>query len=269
MRLTATLFVAFAGVTSASAQTLQLEPYWSEEPRLLLAPVEVDGRPARLLFDTGAGITTLTLPFAQSVNCTPYGAVSGFRMRGDRLDIKKCGRMSVRVGDEDAERELGAADFGALLPPTAPPLDGIMGVDALGDRLITLDLADRIIHLDERPGRGWQEGRARIARETGGASLSVFVRVAAPTGDLWMLLDSGHLVPVYLSPGAIEQLGAPSLDAPLRLAITGAGEHDVRAARVETLRYDGVFGEPFMKQFEIAIDLRRERIWWRPAQSSN
>jgi hypothetical protein len=34
--------------------------------------------------------------------------------------------------------------------------------------------------------------------------------------------------------------------------------------RMDALIYDGVLGERFMSMFDIAIDFRRSRIWWRP-----
>jgi hypothetical protein len=232
---------------------------------LLVATIDIGGHPARLLFDTGAGVTLVTPQFAPMISCSPYGAVSGFRMRGDRLTFQKCGARAVDAGGRRTMRDIGAYDVLGLLGEGAPPIDGILGLDAFDGRVVTLSLADRRIFLDERPGRGWTEGTVRFQREAGGAGLTMFVRVQAQTGDLWMLLDSGSVgTEAYLSPGALAQLGEPDADTPIMLSISGAGAQHIRAEVVETLIYDGVLGERFMRRFDIATDLRRERIWWRP-----
>ena len=249
--------------TEASAETLQLAPY-VEGTGLVTAEVEIAGRPAHVLFDTGAGATIVTPAFAQTIGCAPHGQVTGFRMRGDRLDLQKCGEYAIAAGRRSVRREVGMFDLTPLLGDGAPPIDGIVGVDVFDHRLITLSLAERRIYVDERPGRGWTEGVARFEREAGGAGLSVFVRAQARTGALWLLLDTGSVGTfAYLSPGALSQLGA-SEEAPVTLSISGAGEQRVQARRVDTLIYDGVLGEPFLRNFDIAVDFRNGRIWWRP-----
>jgi hypothetical protein len=253
------------GLKGAQAEAVRLEPYWEQQaPGLVVATLTIDGRPARLLFDTGAAQTIVTPAFAQTIGCTPYGSQSGFRMRGDRVVFRKCGAHHVAIGGRTSEKEIGVFDLSSLLPRDAPQVDGIAGVDVLDGRRVTLELANRTIRLDERPGRGWSEGATRFQREQGGAGLSIFVRGKAQTGDLWLLLDSGHLGPIFLSAGAIEQLGTPLLETPIRLAVSGTGEQLINAVRIDGLLYDGVLGEPFMRKFEIAIDFRNQRIWWRP-----
>lgn len=267
-----TLLVLFAvlglAVAPAQARPLALTPYLEEvAPGLVTMEMEIDGQRARMLLDSGAGVTLVTPAFAARIGCSPYGAASGFRMRGDRIVIRKCGERRLTIGGRTTVRDVGEFDLATLLPPNAPPLDGIVGLDAFEGRVVTFDLANRRLLVDEPPGpgRGWVEGRVRYQREMGGAGLSVFVPIAARTGTIWMLLDTGHVGdhPVFLSAGALEQLGSPSLDVPIPLDVSGAGTHTGRAVRTDGLIYDGVLGERLLRQFEIAIDLRSGRIWWR------
>lgn len=216
-----------------------------------------------MLFDTGAGITSVTPAFARRIGCIPFGSATGFRMRGDRLSTQKCGSRKLAVGTKALGREIAVFDLASLLPPDAPPIDGIFGLDVFDGRLITLSLSHHLITTDHRPGFGWSEGKMRVARELGGAALTIFAQSAAETGDLWLLLDTGHIGPVFLSPGALEQLGSPRLDLPVTLGVNGVGSRDVKATRAEGLIYDGVLGEPFLREFDIAVDLQRQRIWWR------
>ena len=248
----------------AWAADLSLEPYWKEKaPGLVVTTISIDGHAARLLFDTGAGLTSITPAFARRVGCEPYGSVTGFRMRGDRVTSQKCGSRQLTIGSQTIAREIAVFDLSALLPSDAPPIDGIMGVDVFDGRLITL-VQSRAIVMGSRPGLGWREGTMRLQRELSGAGLEVFVRATAVSGDIWLLLDTGHIGPVFLSPGAVEQMGSPRPDLPISLVVSGAGSRETKAAHVEGLIYDGVLGEPFLRGLDIAIDFRQQRIWWRP-----
>lgn len=252
----------------ATAETLTFEPYMEQIPGLNTLDLDIGGQSAHVLFDTGGGFSSVTPDFAARIGCTPYGSASGFRMRGDRVDLQKCGARQLQVAGRTVEREIGAFDLAILLPPEAPRLDGIVGLDILAGRTFTLSLADRRLYVDERRGDGWHEGVMRTQREMGGAGVSVFVRVNAPMGTLWMLLDSGSVGsrPIMLSRGALEQLGLSAAPNRISLDVTGAGPHEGAAQLVEHLLYDGVIGEAFMRDFDIAIDLEHERIWWRPRQ---
>lgn len=263
--LTVALLFAAAPV---HARPVPLEPYLETVvPGLVTIEIEIDGRKARMLLDSGAGLTLVTPDFAARIGCTPYGAASGFRMRGDRIVVRKCGERRLGVGGRTVSRDIGEFDLATLLPENAPPVDGIIGLDAFEGRMVTFGLANRRLHLDERPGRGWVEGRTRYQREMGGAGLSVFMPAQARTGTIWMLMDTGHVgdTPVFLSAGALSQLGDPALDRPVELNLSGAGALSASAVKVDGLIYDGVLGERLLRRFDIAIDLKRGRVWWRPS----
>jgi hypothetical protein len=260
---------ALTAGSQARAETLRLDPYWPEQAQgLVTIAVEIDGRPARMLFDTGAGVTSVTDDFAAALGCRPYGRATGFRMRGDRIDLRKCGPHRVAVGRRAVEVGLLSFDPSRLIPPGAPQVDGVLGLDALAGRRFMLDLAGNRLVVDEPfPGRrdGWSAGVLRLEREMGGQALTLFAEAPAATGALWLLLDSGHVGgPVFLSPGALEQLGlSDPAQTCMPINVTGVGERCVRAAAAEPLIYDGVLGESFLRQFVIAVDLARSRVSWR------
>ena len=143
---------------------------------------------------------------------------------------------------------------------------------------IDLDFADgaavgknRIVHLvigcdRESILQFRRQGEMRVQREMGGMGVTAFVRVNADRGSLWMLLDSGNMGPTLLSPGALSQLNSST--PPTSLAISGIGPHAVDTANSESAIYDGNLGWPFIRDFDIALDLQHNRIWWRPAQST-
>lgn len=250
----------YVGAPSARAEPLALSPYVGN---FLTVEVEIQGQRARLLFDSGAGVTSVTPAFAMRIGCTPHGAIAGFRMSGERVVFQKCADVAVSASGRRTVREIGVFDISSLLPAEWPPIDGVMGLDVFDGAEITLSLADHELSVGRRRGRGWQEGEVRVQREMGGMGVSGFARVEARTGSLWMLLDSGNVGPTLLSTGALSQLGTSA--PPSSLSVTGVGPHAVDSASLETSIYDGNLGWAFMHEFEIALDLRRNRIWWRPA----
>lgn len=265
LRLAACLLIV-AATAAARAESIALTPYLEKDaPGIFTTVVDIDGKKATLLVDTGAGITAVTPKFAATIGCTPYGRVTGFRMRGDRLDTQKCGRHRVTLAGQAETIEIMAFDLMTLLPKGAPPLDGIVGLDALGKRALVLKLADKTLETDWVPiGKEWTEGTMRIQREIAGGAVTVFVEAKAKSGTLWLLVDSGHVGgPVFLSPGAVAQLGSPPAAGPVTLNISGAGTHAVPVKVVDQLIYDGVLGESFLRQFDVAVDLGAGRIWWR------
>lgn len=266
MRFVSLLVASLVGAGVSNAETVALTPYLEKDaPGIYTTVVDIDGKKATLLVDTGAGITAVTPKFAATIGCTPYGRITGFRMRGDRLDTQKCGKHRVTLGGQAATIDVMAFDLMTLLPKNAPPLDGIVGLDALGKRSFVLKLADKTLETDWVPiGKEWTEGVMRIQREIAGGAATVFVEVQAKTGTLWMLMDSGHAGgPVFLSPAAVAQLGSPAVGGPVTLNISGAGVQSVPVKVVDQLIYDGVLGETFLRQFDVAVDLGSGRIWWK------
>lgn len=265
-RFVAACAFLLAATVAGHAESIALTPYLEKEAQgIFTTVVDIDGKPATLLVDTGAGITAVTPKFAATIGCTPYGRATGFRMRGDRLDTQKCGKRRVTLGGRSITIEVSAFDLMTLLPKGAPPLDGIVGLDALGKRSFVLKLADKTLETDWVPwGKEWNEGVMRMQREVAGGAATVFVEAHAKTGTLWLLVDSGHIGgPVFLSPGAVAQLGSPAVTAPVTLSISGAGTHSLPVQVVDQLIYDGVLGETFLRQFDVAFDLGAGRIWWR------
>lgn len=263
--LTAALLLAPA---SAFAQSvLELRPYVGQ---LRTVDIVIAGRPARMLFDTGAGLTSVTPEFAAQIGCRPFGHVTGFRMDGERVAFQRCPEARVDLGARRAVREIGVFDLGAVLPEGLPHLDGVMGLDVFRGTAITLD---RLEHLRiesrsslRRAVRGLEAGRLRPLRDAAG-SLTVFASAATPHGDAWLLLDSANLDSVRLHPWVYQAL-APGADAdgPARevtLSVERAGPSVTTPTIVPELIYDGALDARFMRRYAITLDLERDRVWWR------
>jgi hypothetical protein len=222
-----------------------------------------------MLFDTGAGITSVTPEFAARIGCTPSGAVTGFRMHGERVEFQRCAQVELTVGRHRSNSEIGVFDLGAVLPEELPRLDGIIGLDAFRGRTISIlsDLSGLRVESRgsaARATRGLTTARVRLANEAGGAGVSVFVPARTPSVDAWLLLDSGNLRGVLLHPWVFEALGGSGASHEIMLEVEGVRGIQVAPETSRELIYDGAVGASFMRDYSLTIDLQRSLAWWRP-----
>ncbi|PTS89718.1 hypothetical protein DBR17_02710 [Sphingomonas sp. HMWF008] len=126
--------------------TIALSPYlgvlWSFE-------AELGGKKRVFLFDTGGGITVLTTESAAAIGCVPWGQLTGFRMRGDRVDMTRCENVTLNSSGATLKTPtVGVFDFAKLLPKDAPPLAGSVALSSFVGKIVTVDLAHRQIVLE-------------------------------------------------------------------------------------------------------------------------
>ena len=252
-----------------SSHDMPLRPYVGQ---LRTVQIDIAGHPATLIFDTGAGITAITPEFAATVGCRPHAHISGFRMNGERVSFQRCDALSVQIGGERSERELGVFDLAAVLPEGLPHVDGIAGLDIFDGRTITLlpGLSGVRVETASMPQNvaATAPGHLRLGREAGGVGLTAFARAQSPQGDIWLLLDSGNLAGVRLHPWAAAALGAPTGATATRrvnLSVEGAEAAAVDAQVVDDLIYDGALDAGFIEAHEVTLDLQHGRVWWRTA----
>jgi len=259
--------------------TLALDPYVG---RLVTVTIGVGDGSYRFLFDTGGGWTTVTPKVAGDAGCVPFGRLVGFRMSGEKVPTRKCGRHALVLADTALRDvavldDVGVFDIMALLPEGVPELGGVFALSTLKDRPFTLDLESRQLILETprslaRRTEGRPPSRIRIGREAAGYGAAIFVEVAANPEPLWCLLDSANLDAVIVAPHTLEQLGM-KLDDPR--ALTGENTFPIdivvagrpvrgAEARVRDIIHDGAISEAVMRRFVITADLAGERIWFAP-----
>src|ERR1700742_2979365 len=84
---------------------------------------KIKGREQLLVIDTGGGLTAVSPEAAAEIGCEPWGQLTGFRMRGDRLDLKRCENVEIDAGQLVLRpATTGIWDFNKMLPPGAAPI---------------------------------------------------------------------------------------------------------------------------------------------------
>ena len=238
--------------------------------------VEVDGVSARVIIDTGAGITGVGPDLADKIGCTPFGQLSGVRMTGEVLTAPWCGPAVIKAGGVESKDYLMYFDVASLLPPDWPHVDGIMSLNAFMDGPITLDWPGNRIILESRPHWPSVPPACQLApphpADVAGYSVSVFMEVAAEPRPLRVLLDAGSVGSNILAPSAFAQLGSrcpARLGDGVRRNDNGRPDGCRRAAEGRQLQsqeiiYDGTFGAAFLSENIVTLDFEPARLGRAP-----
>jgi hypothetical protein len=250
--------------------TIPLEPYlgvlWSFQ-------ADVDGKPRRFLLDTAGGITVISQPFAQSIGCAPWGRVTGFRMRGDRVDLPRCDDVALKAAGAPLHvPTAGVIDFSTLLPKDAPPLDGSVALDAFSGRAVTLDLTGRRLIVEtpdslEVRARQGVEVPVRFSRDATGLALTPFVAAPTAKGQIWLELDCGSTGALVIGKHVADLLGLdPAIQKgqSVEMALVG-GPRISGKVLVEDMILDGNIGVPALERWVVTLDLANERAWIAPS----
>jgi hypothetical protein len=218
-----------------------------------------------MLMDTGGGATLVTPEIAGRLGCRPFGRDVGYRMDGERVEFRRC--ESLDMSDGTWQRRVAPVavfDVNGLLPPELPRLDGVLALDAFRGDVITIDWRAGLLTVhDGRTAKAalQQHGLpVRIATGESGRFFSAFVPIAASTGRLWLLLDSGNIRGTLVD----RHVARDGL-----LDVTSSGEAALRVgsrpgvgARVESaaLIIDGALGTAYLMLGPITLDLRGASI---------
>lgn len=270
---------AAPGATGSSRPiVLPLEPY-ADTPLKAVA-VTMGGKTVPFLFDTGGGLTVVTPEAADTLGCTPFGQVTGFRADGEKITEKRCGPVALRIGAYGTTDEVGVFDLMGMIRkqveharkagrdvPMPPTIGGLVGLSSFKGRIVTLDYAhDRIVV--ETPAsarariRSMQPVAARVVTEASG-SMNVLLQARAQTGTLWLQVDSGNNGPTFLSPHAAAQLGITlpkDKQEPLDIDLIGLGKVPA-SVRLRPMIYDGQLGIGTIRKLVLTIDLADGRAW--------
>ncbi|MBO9706814.1 MAG: hypothetical protein J7521_01265 [Caulobacter sp.] len=264
--------VSSAAMAAEKPVVIALEPYlgvvWSFQAQL-------KGRPETYLLDTAGGLTVIQPQTAAEAGCEPWGQVTGFRMRGDRVDVARCDDLTFTASGATLKTPTaGVWDMSKILPKDAPPLAGSIALDSFAGKVVTLDLSRKQLVIETADSLKARiavakEVEMRVSREATGVALTPFVAVKTPKGKLWMELDSGSAGAVMVGSHTAEVLGLKA-DAkgaqPLKAELAGGVPLETDKAGVLPLIMDGNIGAPILAQWVVTLDLARNRAWIAPAK---
>jgi hypothetical protein len=261
---------ALASSSPGAPTIIQLEPYLGDHWGFR---AKINGHEGLFMMDTGGGLTALAPEMAAQAGCKPWGQLTGFRMRGDRLDLKRCDNVAIDIGDLTLHLPTtGIWDFNKMLPKDAAPLAANVGLDAFAGHVLTLDIHNRQLII-ETP----KSLRARIAaakqvpvqfiKEVEGYSITFAVALDLPKGRVWMSLDSGDDAAITIGTHLAAEMGLdPEKKGaqPLDTALSG-GVPLHGSAYVKDIIFDGNIGAPIISSWVVTIDLVDQRVWIAPA----
>jgi hypothetical protein len=269
------LVTALAGTTALALSLpgpvmIKLEPYLGDHWGFR---AKINGHEGLFMMDTGGGLTALAPDVATQAGCEPWGQLTGFRMRGDRLDLKRCDNVAIDIGDLKLRLPTtGIWDFNKMLPKDAAPLAANVGLDAFAGHVVTLDIGNRLLVIETSKSL-----RARIAaakevpvqfiKEVEGYSTTLAVALDLPKGRVWMNLDSGDDAAITVGSHLAAEMGLdPQKKAaqPLDTMLTG-GVPLRGSAYVKDIIFDGNIGAPIIAGWIVTIDLVNQRVWIAPA----
>ena len=253
--------------------TIALSPYlgvlWSFE-------VELAGKRRVFLFDTGGGVTVITPASAAEIGCVPWGQITGFRMRGDRVDMARCNDVTMRSrGATLTTPTVGVFDFSKLLPKDAPPLAGSVALNSFAGKIVTIDLGHRQIVLEtpesfERRITGAKEVELHLAGEVSGHAVTPFLAVRTPKGKVWMEVDTGSNSSIIVGSHNAELFAMKADDkGPQQFRGELVGDVTLAAddAHSMPLVLDGNIGVSILKKWIVTMDIARGRAWICPADA--
>jgi hypothetical protein len=276
MRLVTTvaaiLGLGFSSVVAEGQTTIPLTLFMGKIPAF---HASVNGHEGFFLFDTGGGTSVLGPEFVRFSGCTPWGQVTGFRMTGERIDLRRCDNAAFDVAGAHLKTSTaGVFDIMALAPKTTPHLDGSLALDIFAGQVVTLDVSGRTLTIETPKSlhariRNAKEVPARLVRDAEGAALSVAVGVPTPKGMAWMELDSGNDGSFAIGNhiAALFDLRPNGKEAQPVSFMLGGGIPVKGTARTSNLIMDGNLGEQFFPLWAVTFDLKAGRVWVSPIRA--
>jgi len=260
-----------AAVAARAPTVIPLEPYadahWAFRAK-------VAGHEELMVFDTGGGLTAITPQAAAELGCQPWGQLTGFRMRGDRLDLKRCENVSIEANGLVIHfPTVGIWDFNHMLPQGVAPIAANVGLDAFAGRVVTLDIAHRRLILETPRSLKTRTAHAKevpvqFVDEVEGYSRTMMASLDTPKGRIWMGIDSGDDVPITVGRHVAALLGLdPEKKGPQPMdALLAGGVALHGSAYVKDIIFDGNVGAPILSKWIITVDLARQHLWISPAE---
>ena len=233
----------------------------------------IAGSDQLFLFDTGGGTTVISPALAAKIGCKPWGQVTGFQMRGQRLDLKRCDDVGIQVGKQRlTSATAGVFDILAGAPKDAPPIVGSIALDMFIGKAVTLDVGHKQLTIETPASLARRIAAARpllarFERDVQGLAREALVAVDTRQGRIWLEIDCGSDGSVIVNRADAAALGLDPSNRgsqQFRLKLAGGPEIDA-AGHMDDLIRDGNIGVRVLTHWIVTIDEAKERVWISPS----
>lgn len=248
------------------------------------------GGTARFLLDSGIGVTVLQPGFAERVGVVPTGSLfTGQRMSGQEIAVE----LNIWQGGRLGGLALPPGEVGvlALGPEDGPSgFDGIIGLDLLGEYVVTVDPGRSIVRFDDPASfvHAGIECPATVHRD--GPSVCLFTELVLPDGTSASVeIDSGSGVLILDDRfrgacGLADDDDLDTIDSGTdetgyeyvrRFGTIGGDVHLARrpetgqhGARVlfQSIIHDGLLGGSFLDRYVHSFDVTGARLVLQPVE---
>jgi len=268
LKIAVVIFIVLHVPTFAVAQdTIQLKKYAGN---LKTIDVSINGMVYKFLFDTGGGETLISPEIATRNNKSVYGSLTAFRMHGEMISFQRADSLNLRINSMDLYHpSVGVWDVMSVLPTDWPRIDGVLSLKSFIGKKITLDLHNNRIIMETK--KSYRKRISHMTRQTSrfanglnGNEMMIFLETKNAGRSFWLLVDTGNLGNVLLSPSTVEAWGlhnAPESGSVGTLFYKlGKDSLGIESSQ-EKIIYDGALNYHALSNFTILIDLAEEEVW--------
>jgi len=244
---------------------------------------------ARMIIDTGIGVTVLSRALCERLKCVMAGEHTGRRMSGQSVTVPLTRVSALTIGGRRVEdMQVGVVDAEGLL---APGIDGIVSLGFFAQIPFTLDYRAQALVLEDANslvGRQAAGTAVAVHVERDGPSTSLFARMALPrgasaqveidTGSNSLILDERYMRLLGVDPAdrAVEVVRGQdetshgylrhfaSITGTIHFVDAPALQQDHPRVMFQKIIHDGLVGRAFLDHFTVTFDLPRSRIILAP-----
>jgi predicted aspartyl protease len=250
----------------------------------------VDGKPVRLMFDTGAG-NLLSTEAAKRLGLTSKGKLAAGGSGEELTDTGFARAKQVRVGAATlADPVFAVTDLGDLPKVEGVPLDGLVGYEMFRRFGVTIDYAKKQLTLSDPKKFTPPQGAIALTFDLDGHFLTIPatldgmpVRLIVDTGSRGSLAMSAPFVRAHdllkkygASPEAVTGWGTNggSRGRPARFGTLRLGDRDIDGIAGDLLignkgafanpDWSGNLGGGVLQRFTLAFDYANKKIYFAP-----
>jgi predicted aspartyl protease len=265
-------------------------PFTRFAGHILVVTARIAGGPEeKFVLDTGAGINVISTAVCARIHCALSGEHEGQRMSGQTLKVPMTTVPSLAFGSY-ARKDVAAGVLDLEALGLGTDFAGFLSLAFFENVPFTIDykqsrvLVESAATLPTRRTSG-RSVKVRVAKK--GAEVGVFLPVVLPngagaelevdTGSDSLILHEKFMKPLGFDPGGANVKRREGqdetkhtyvryfsvLEAPIRLGMSDASASNL-PIMFQTIIYDGLVGDAFLKRFTVTYDLPHTEMIFGP-----